>query len=270
MGTFCFDTCPCTKHTAAEIDRTLKKVQEGSEAFDSIYEKMSTSQNPTQKEKLEADLKTQIKKLQRMRDQIKTWQASSEIKDKTSLVDHRKLIESVRVQYRVLHSCSALYVLYRLINIFCPQQMEKFKACEKEMKTKAFSKEGLIAAMKLDPKAQEKLETSNQVGEWVEQLGLQVEQAEAEIETLQAGGKKKKGNVASERLDMLEHLNERRRWHINRLELILRLLDNGTLSPESVKDLEEDIRYFVESNRVSGQSDRLCVCGRLCCSGRRL
>lgn len=128
--------------------------------------------------------------------------------------------------------------------------MEKFKACEKEMKTKAFSKEGLIAAMKLDPKAQEKLETSNAVSEWVEELGRQIEQYEAEIETLQAGGKKKKGNVASERLELLERQNERRRWHINRLEIILRLLDNGSLPPEKVKDLQDDIKYFVESNTV--------------------
>ncbi|KIJ56834.1 hypothetical protein M422DRAFT_238430 [Sphaerobolus stellatus SS14] len=203
----------------AEIDRTLKKVQEGSEAFDSIYEKMSSSSNPTQKEKLEADLKTQIKKLQRMRDQIKSWQASSEIKDKTQLVEHRKLIES---------------------------QMEKFKACEKEMKTKAFSKEGLIAAMKLDPKAQEKLETTELVGGWVEDLGRQIEQAEAEIETLQAGGKKKKGNATSERLEQLEHLNERRRWHIDRLELILRLMDNGSLTTDKILDLKDDIKYFEE------------------------
>jgi CCR4-NOT transcriptional regulation complex NOT5 subunit len=35
-----------------------------------------------QKEKFEADLKKEIKKLQRYRDQIKTWIQSSEIKDK--------------------------------------------------------------------------------------------------------------------------------------------------------------------------------------------
>jgi CCR4-NOT transcription complex subunit 3 len=128
--------------------------------------------------------------------------------------------------------------------------MEKFKACEKEMKTKAFSKEGLIAAMRLDPKAQEKMETSALVSEWVEELGRQIEQAEAEIETLQAGGKKKKGNVASERLDQLDHLNERRRWHINRLEIILRLVDNGSLPPEKVNQLKDDIKYFVETNNV--------------------
>lgn len=58
---------------------------------------MQVSTNQTQKEKLELDLKTQIKKLQRMRDQIKTWVASNDIKDKSALVDNRKLIETVSV-----------------------------------------------------------------------------------------------------------------------------------------------------------------------------
>lgn len=80
---------------AAEIDRTLKKVSEGVELFESIYEKMQASTNMTQKEKLETDLKTQIKKLQRLRDQIKTWVASNDIKDKSLLLDNRKLIELV-------------------------------------------------------------------------------------------------------------------------------------------------------------------------------
>ena len=63
--------------------------------------------------------------------------------------------------------------------------MEKFKACEKEMKTKAFSKECLIQSAKLDPKQQEKMETTHWLQQQVEELLLQVETAEAEIETLQ-------------------------------------------------------------------------------------
>ena len=47
-------------------------------------------------EKYEEDLKKEIKKLQRLRDQIKTWLASGEIKDKSTLMDNRKLIETVR------------------------------------------------------------------------------------------------------------------------------------------------------------------------------
>jgi CCR4-NOT transcription complex subunit 3 len=81
----------------AEIDRTLKKVAEGVEQFEGIYDKMQNSTNQTQKEKLETDLKTQIKKLQRLRDQIKAWVANNDIKDKTSLLDNRKLIETVSI-----------------------------------------------------------------------------------------------------------------------------------------------------------------------------
>lgn len=130
--------------------------------------------------------------------------------------------------------------------------MEKFKACEKEMKTKAFSKEGLTQSAKLDPKAQEKLEVTSWLQQSVEDLTLQVEQSEAEIESLQGGGKKRgKGqSSAAGRLDDLEHLNERRKWHISRLELILRLLDNGSLSTDRVLALKEDVTYFVESNTV--------------------
>lgn len=61
-----------------------------------IFEKIQASSNQTQKEKLESDLKTQIKKLQRLRDQIKTWMTSNDIKDKQPLIDNRKLIETVR------------------------------------------------------------------------------------------------------------------------------------------------------------------------------
>ncbi|KAH0840088.1 Not1 N-terminal domain, CCR4-Not complex component-domain-containing protein [Lanmaoa asiatica] len=206
-----------------EIDRTLKKVSEGVELFESIYDKMQASTNQTQKEKLETDLKTQIKKLQRLRDQIKTWVASNDIKDKSLLLENRRLIET---------------------------QMEKFKACEKEMKTKAFSKEGLTQSAKLDPKAQEKLEVTSWLQQCVEDLTLQVEQSEAEIESLQGGGKKRgKGqSSAAGRLDELEQLNERRKWHVSRLELILRLLDNGSLSTDRVLNLKEDVSYFVESN----------------------
>lgn len=50
-----------------------------------------------QQEKYEADLKKEIKKLQRLRDQIKSWIASGEIKDKSSLLDNRRLIETVRI-----------------------------------------------------------------------------------------------------------------------------------------------------------------------------
>jgi hypothetical protein len=130
--------------------------------------------------------------------------------------------------------------------------MEKFKACEKEMKTKAFSKEGLIQAAKLDPKELEKEQACSWLQTQVEELQMQVEQAEAEIESLQGAGKKrnKTGSSAAGRQEELENLNERRKWHIGRLEIVLRLLNNGSMSAEKVLGLKEDVQYFVETNTV--------------------
>lgn len=82
---------------AAEIEKTFKRILEGIEEFDDIMEKLQSSTAQNLKEKYEADLKREIKKLQRYRDQIKTWSASSEVKDKAPLIEHRKLIETVRL-----------------------------------------------------------------------------------------------------------------------------------------------------------------------------
>lgn len=83
------------KKLQQEIDKTFKKVDEGIEEFNSIYEKIYSSQNASQKDKLEEHLKREIKKLQRYRDQIKTWAAGNEIKDKSGLLEQRKRIEKV-------------------------------------------------------------------------------------------------------------------------------------------------------------------------------
>ncbi|KAJ7511734.1 Not1 N-terminal domain, CCR4-Not complex component-domain-containing protein [Mycena galericulata] len=206
-----------------EIDQALKKVAEGVELFESTYDKMQASTNQSQKEKLEAALKNQIKKLQRHRDQIRAWVANSDIKDKTRLLENRQLIET---------------------------QMEKFKACEKEVKKKAFSNVALGEAVKLDPKEQEMLEAVDWLDSQLEKLQIQVEQAEAEIESIQGAAKKKfkAGSTAAGRLDELEHLNGRRKWHISRLEIVLRMLNNGSLETEKVLALKEDVHYFVETN----------------------
>lgn len=95
-----------------EIDKTFKKVDEGIEEFNSIYDKIYSSQNASQKDKLEEHLKREIKKLQKNRDQIKSWAAGNEIKDKSQLLEQRKRIEKVsRPRYRqnvgLLISCSA-------------------------------------------------------------------------------------------------------------------------------------------------------------------
>ncbi|WVN91126.1 uncharacterized protein L203_106377 [Cryptococcus depauperatus CBS 7841] len=202
----------------AEIDRTLKSVATGVEVFEGTFDKLNHATNTTQKDKLENDLKTQIKKLQRMRDQIKAWLGNGDIKDKTQLLENRRLIET---------------------------QMERFKALEKETKMKAFSKEGLIAQSRLDPAEKAKRDVIDWIGSTTDELSRQIEQTEAEAETLQATKKKKQ---SSERLEELEELNERREWHIGRLEIVQRMLENGQLGVSDVEDIQEDVKYFVEAN----------------------
>jgi CCR4-NOT transcription complex subunit 3 len=56
---------------------------------------VQTATNLNQKDKYESELKKEIKKLQRLREQIKTWQSSNDIKDKKPLIEARKNIEQV-------------------------------------------------------------------------------------------------------------------------------------------------------------------------------
>ncbi|CAK7269822.1 proteinral negative regulator of transcription subunit 5 [Sporothrix epigloea] len=205
-----------------EVDKCFKKVTEGVAEFDGIYEKIEQSNNPAQKEKLEDNLKREIKKLQRLRDQIKTWAAGNEIKDKAPLMEYRRLIET---------------------------QMERFKAVEKAMKTKAYSKEGLSAATKLDPKEQAKMEKAEFIGSQVDELEQQIESLEAEGESIQATMKRGKLNGAkADRMAQIEHSIERHKWHQGKLELIRRSLENGAVDVDQVTNLEENIRYYVTDN----------------------
>jgi CCR4-NOT transcription complex subunit 3 len=218
-----------------EVDKCFKKVQEGVAEFESIYDKIEQSTNAAQKEKLEDNLKREIKKLQRLRDQIKTWAASNDIKDKGPLLENRKLIETVCPS----SSCWD-------VRLTCVQQMEKFKAVEKAMKTKAYSKEGLSAAAKLDPKERAKMEACDFLSDMVEQLQSQIEQIEVEAESLQATMKKGKTNAAkADRMAEIERITERHKWHQGKLELIKRSLENGAVETDQVTDLEESIKYYV-------------------------
>ena len=124
--------------------------------------------------------------------------------------------------------------------------MEKFKAVEKAMKTKAYSKEGLSAAAKLDPKERAKMEACDFLSEMVEQLQSQIEQIEVEAESLQATMKKGKTNATkADRMAEIERITERHKWHQGKLELIKRSLENGAVETDQVTDLEESIKYYV-------------------------
>lgn len=208
-----------------EIDRCLKQVAERVEIFEETWEKVQSASNSNQKEKYEGDLKKEIKKLQRLRDQIKTWLAGSDVKtQRTILMEKRRLIEV---------------------------QMERFKVIERETKTKAFSKEGLAAATKVDPREKERNEVREWLNECVSDLNMQMEQYEAELEQMSSGKKKKKKGTNSEKEDLLNERLVRHQYHIDKLEMLMRLLDNGSIEDldKTIKEsLEEEIKFYISDN----------------------
>ncbi|KRZ59574.1 CCR4-NOT transcription complex subunit 3 [Trichinella nativa] len=217
----------------AEMERCLKRVQEGVELFDQIWEKVHEAANLNQKEKFEADLKKEIKKLQRMRDQIKGWQNSNDVKDKTQLCDSRRLIE---------------------------QKMEQFKIVERETKTKAYSKQGLGAEQKIDPKEKEKEEIIGWLQDSIGTLNQQSDVFEGEMEQINAMfGKKRKPDrdknthvflvlKKQDRLDdLLKHI-ERHKFHVTKLESMMRLLVNNTIDTQLEPDFDENEFIYDDLN----------------------
>lgn len=108
----------------AEIDRALKQVDEVSPPPDAsrvqgicslnqLEVRLENANSLQMKEKIETEIKKEIKKLQRHRDFFKQLMKDSEVKDKTKITEARHRIE---------------------------EQMEKFRELEKEYKQKKLTK----------------------------------------------------------------------------------------------------------------------------------
>lgn len=208
-----------------EIDRVFKKINEGLEIFDTYYERHENcTNNPSQKDKLESDLKREVKKLQRLREQIKSWQSSPDVKDKDSLLDYRRSVEIA---------------------------MEKYKAVEKASKEKAYSNISLKKSDMLDPKERDRKEVSDFLSNGIEELERQYDLLQVEVDKLILLNRKKKtaSPANDEKKDKLKTLQLRYRWHQQQMELALRLLANEELDPEDVREVQDDISYFVDSNQ---------------------
>ncbi|GMT19027.1 hypothetical protein PFISCL1PPCAC_10324 [Pristionchus fissidentatus] len=205
----------------AEIEKCFKKIDEGVELFEETMGKMSESNSDNQREKLQDDLKKEIKKLQRLRDQVKNWQSSSEIKDKEKLTAYRKLIES---------------------------KMEQFKDVERDHKTKPHSKQGLCAEEKLDPRERARAECVEWLNNTLRAFNDENDKCEASLELLSSGdngrrrGKGKDDPKKVEKEKELRTLMEGVKFHMDKLELVMRLVDNETLDPKVIEDtLKEEL-----------------------------
>jgi CCR4-NOT transcription complex subunit 3 len=201
----------------SEIQQVLKKVEEGCDIFNEIWEKVYAAESQTLKEKYESDLKKEIKKLQRLRDQIKTWISSNEIKDKTSLSEAKRTIET---------------------------KMEQFKICEKDTKTKAYSKEGLAREARVDPKEQLREEKRQWLNDCLEQLQDLVNTIELEKEKIQNAKGKNKNKDALEKCD---NRIQKQKWHMAKIELMIKLIDNEQLDPADLDTIKDSLEYYIET-----------------------
>jgi len=201
-----------------EVDRTLKKITEGIEVFDDQWDKVMTVTGSL-KEKCEQDLKKEMKKLQKLREQVKSWASSSDIRDKAPLLEARRSIEV---------------------------RMEQFKELERELKTKAYSKEGLSKGGRLTHEEQEVEDCKEWVSSSIDDISSQLESVEADFEMLSSTSKKKSKNA--DKIKSCESKIEIYKKHLEKLELIIRALDNGLVDPSDVNDIQEDVSFFIESN----------------------
>lgn len=203
------------KKVQTEADRLLKKVNEGLEAYDELHEKLGNAPNASAKERLEGDLKRELKKLQRHREAMKAFMQNDDYKEKTRMQQSRKRIE---------------------------ERMESFRAIEREMKTKAFSNEGLASA------ALEKAESPTE--QWLKEV---IEDGRKKIELLEYeaqkanGGRARRGKTQQQKSSYQLRL-EKLQVHFYKWEALLRMVTNEEVDTDEVDELQEQIQKVLEDD----------------------
>lgn len=178
---------------------------------------------------MEGDLKKEIKKLQKFRDQIKTWQLNESIEASiapSKLQEHRKLVE---------------------------EAMECYKDVEKSSKMKSYSNQSImLAALEL-----EEVDLSPEEEEAVKFLESSIEELEDQCGKLEGEYEKisqkkiRKNNLTmiEERKQELEGYSNRNKFHIEKMELVIEFLKKNKINPDSVFAIKEDITFYLESNQ---------------------
>ena len=182
---------------------------------------MNQAQKPVTARQLLTTLKTELKKLQRLREQTRTFLAAPETDPKFTAV-----LQKARRDVEL--------------------KMEAFKVVEKQHKIKAFSTAWLAQA-KEDPGARAKLECEEWLSELVAQANEALETYEGELEGLAAKGNKRK---KSERQVELEGFMQMLGNHVVRLEQVLRALDNDQVTVGQLDELglKDSLEYMLQSH----------------------
>lgn len=204
-----------SKKFAQDFERLRKQVDIGVVEFKLNFERyvswlQSDDRNVTAKH--ERDIKSELKKLQRYRDQIKKWE-QTQAHETALLAEYRRKIEC---------------------------EMERFRELEKETKCKAYSKKGLERSVA----EKDKDKTVEWIRECLGELREMIERCEAEKLYI-SGGRGKKRNEHHRIAPLLEEISHHR-FHVSGLEKLLRMLDNGEIEAKQVDEVREDVRWHID------------------------
>jgi CCR4-NOT transcription complex subunit 3 len=206
----------------ASVDATLRRIEEGIDEFHVVWRKCEEAANPNQRDKTQNDLKREIKKLQRLREEIMKFVSNNDVKDKQPLLEFRRKIEL---------------------------EMERFKTFEREQKTKPFSFQGLQMSEKIDPEEERRQLLRDTIDETLQAVQVSLDSYHADIEPLT--GKKKKSKEDLARIEQLKVCIERHGFHIMNLEIVLRRLDNvdPDINLDDVEAVGDHVEQFLSNHQ---------------------
>lgn len=114
------------------------------------------------------------------------------------------------------------------------------------MKIKTYSKVGLESEQKVDPMVKESEQINAWIASSIERLGIQIDHLESEIEAVTCDKKRRNQHEEISRLEKLQGDIDRHRFHIDKLETLMKMLD----------DLASDVNYNVCRVSLKGKDLR--------------
>ena len=121
--------------------------------------------------------------------------------------------------------------------------MERFRDCEKETKTKAYSKEGL-------QKLSAELDVKGPLRTWLQDSIERLEEQLKEYESLLSDYNLSDDPDLLEKTITLEHTIERHNVHIENLKTISSAWENDTVTKQQIKAIKRPVDEYIENNQV--------------------
>jgi CCR4-NOT transcription complex subunit 3 len=197
-----------------EVDKKLSLVEEGCSTFNQLLRKIQTAATQTQKERFESDLKKELKKLQRIRDSLRSLE-SQDSRNKSRIVEAKRKIEEL---------------------------MELHKQAERESKIRTYSKDGLLTPPKVDQLEEEKQEMREMIRATQNSFQDKINVKETELDRTR--------NNRLKQEEINKHLRALN-YHFEKLEYALRSIENDSASFDLIWMVREKLEEYLKNDEDS-------------------